>query len=97
MSALLARADRPRFRGQWNEIADTQKAAALDGLVAYGGRFSDFGDRLVHHVETCWIPNWEGRDLIRIPEYRGADRMILRTAQDSNAAARPQKVEWRRA
>ena len=96
MSALLARPDRPRFRGAWADIAAPDKAAALDGMVSYAGRFSDFGDRLVHHVEICWIPNWEGRDLVRLAAFDGPDRMTLRTIPDESGKSPLQVVEWER-
>jgi hypothetical protein len=93
MMVIVAGEGRPRFRGAWNAIPATDKAAALDRLIAYAGRYSDLGDRVVHHVEMCWIPNWEGRDLERLVIPVGERRIILRTP-----AERPpvQDLLWER-
>src|ERR1700745_3841206 len=60
MVALIGGSERPLFSGPWSAITDHAKAQNYDALVAYGGRFTAYEDRVVHHVEVCWIPNWEG-------------------------------------
>jgi hypothetical protein len=39
-----------------------EKARAMEGFVAYAGRYSFHGDRVVHHVELSLFPNWVGSD-----------------------------------
>lgn len=97
MSVLIGSARRPRFNGAWAAIAAEEKARALDGLVAYAGRYRYEPGRIVHEVEVCWIPNWQGRELVRIPTFLDDDRLLLRTP-DTGAAgrSRPQEVEWQR-
>jgi hypothetical protein len=46
------------------------------GLVAYAGRYSFHGDRVIHHVELSLFPNWVGTDQQRSVELSG-DRLIL--------------------
>lgn len=94
MSALLAGQSRPRFGGAWNMVPADIKAANLDGLVAYSGRFTVGPDRVTHHVDVCWIPNWEGRDLVRLVSFEGADRLVLRT--EPNPRQGTQQVVWER-
>lgn len=82
MSALIAGGDRKRFRGAWKDIPPREKADSFDALVAYAGRYSFSGDRVTHHVEVSWIPNWEGRDLVRDARFIGKDCLELRTVPD---------------
>ena len=95
MSALLAGQFRPRFRGAWDAVPADVKAANFDGLVAYSGRFTAGPDRVTHHVDLCWIPNWEGRDLVRLVSFDGDDRLVLRTEPRPDQAT--QEVVWERA
>jgi hypothetical protein len=48
----------------------------MRGLVAYAGRYSFYGDRVVHHVELSLFPNWVGSDQERSVELAG-DRLAL--------------------
>ena len=98
MQVLIGAPDRPRFRGEWAAIPDRDKAACLDRMVAYAGRFSTDGERVLHHVEVCWIPNWEGRDLTRLASFPQRDQLLLRTEPAVDGRARPmQEVRWQRA
>lgn len=91
MSVVFGAAERRVFRGAWNEVADGDKAANYDSIVAYAGRYTLHPDRVVHHVEVCWIPNWEGRDLIRYLTFLPEDRLLLRTPRER--FGRPQPVQ----
>jgi Lipocalin-like domain len=53
-----------------------EQARAMEGFVAYAGRYSFDGDRVVHHVELSLFPNWVGSDQQRWVELAG-DRLIL--------------------
>jgi hypothetical protein len=53
-----------------------EKARALEGFVAYAGRYSFYGDRVIHHVELSLFPNWVGSDQERWVELAG-DRLTL--------------------
>ena len=53
-----------------------EKARAVEGFVAYAGRYSFHGDRVIHHVELSLFPNWVGTDQQRSVELSG-DRLIL--------------------
>jgi hypothetical protein len=98
MSVLFASTARARFTGAWQDVTAQQKAANYDAMVAYSGRYTDFGDRVVHHVDVCWIPNWEGRDLERFITYLDGDRVLLRTPAMRFGRAQPvQDVIVRRA
>ena len=79
MSVLFASVHRKRFSGPWEAVSDRHKAENYDGMVAYAGRYTDHGDRVVHHVDVCWIPNWEGRDLERFLTFLPDGQVLLRT------------------
>ena len=97
MQVLIGSPDRPRFRGEWSAIPDRDKAACLDRMVAYSGRFTVAGDRVLHHVDVCWIPNWEGRDLVRLASFPDAEHLLLRTEAATDGRPRPkQEVLWER-
>lgn len=91
MSVLFAGAHRKPFSGPWDAVSDQHKAAHYDAMVAYAGRYTDHGDRVVHHVEVCWIPNWEGRDLERFLTYLPDGQVLLRTP--AMRFGRPQPVQ----
>ena len=98
MQVLIGALDRPRFRGEWSAIPASDKARCLDRMVAYSGRFTVGADRVLHHVDTCWIPNWEGRELVRLASFPTADRLLLRTEAAIDGRPRPmQEVLWERA
>ena len=98
MQVLIGALDRPRFRGEWDSIPAADKARCLDRMVAYAGRFSVAEDRVLHHVDMCWIPNWEGRDLVRLASFPAPDRLLLRTEPAPPGRPRPmQEVLWERA
>jgi hypothetical protein len=97
MSVVIGGGERPRFRGSWEEIAAGAKAAALDDLVAYGGTYSVAADRVTHHLTVCWIPNWEGRDLVRLVSFPEPGELLLETVPFAEGGPpREQRVLWRK-
>jgi len=94
MQVFMAARDRPRFRGAWSEIPDADKAACLDRMIAYAGRYSVDGDLVRHHVDLCWIPNWEKRDLVRRVSFPAADRLLLTTVPEVVGFGALQEVLW---
>ena len=48
----------------------------MEGFVAYTGRYSFHGDRVIHHLELSLFPNWVGSDQERWVELAGG-RLIL--------------------
>jgi hypothetical protein len=91
MSVLFASSQRTPFAGAWSAVTDRQKAEAFDGFVAYEGRYTDHGDRVVHHLETSWISNWQGRDLERFVTHLPGGKVCLSTP--SMRFGRPQPVQ----
>lgn len=97
MQVLIGGGSRPRLRGEWSEVPSQDKADCLDKLVAYSGSYTVEEGRVIHHVEVCWIPNWEGRKLIRQISFPQRGQLLLSTVADSSARPRPaQRVLWER-
>ena len=53
-----------------------EQARAVEGFVAYAGRYRFHGDRVIHHVELSLFRNWVGTDQQRWVELAG-DRLTL--------------------
>jgi hypothetical protein len=55
-----------------------ERAEAFATFLAYSGRYTVTGDKVVHHVELASIQNWVNTDQIRVVKYQG-DRITLIT------------------
>jgi Lipocalin-like domain len=76
-SVLISRAGRAGFAaGDLLGGTTQEQARAVEGVVAYAGRYTFHGDRVVHHVELSLFPNWVGSDQQRSVELAG-DRLTL--------------------
>jgi hypothetical protein len=76
-SVMISRAGRAAFAAD-DLLSGTaeEKARAAEGFVAYAGRYTFSGDRVVHHVEVSLFPNWVGSDQERSVELV-EDRLTL--------------------
>ncbi|WP_158258095.1 lipocalin-like domain-containing protein [Sphingopyxis lindanitolerans] len=98
MSAHLMRRDRLSLgsaRPALDRIAPDLLVATAAGYIGYAGRYTvdAVGGRVIHHVETAFLPDWIGTDMIR--EYRFADGILtLRPPAVGGAAS---VLRWRRA
>jgi hypothetical protein len=76
-SVTISRRDRAGFAaGDLLGGTTKEQARAVQGFVAYTGRYSFHGDRVIHHVELSLFPNWVGSDQQRWVELAG-DRLTL--------------------
>jgi hypothetical protein len=73
-----------------------EKARAMEGFVAYAGRYSFLGDRVIHHVELSLFPNWVGSDQERWVEL--AENRLTLSASPLLLAGRQQvpRLVWKR-
>ena len=55
-----------------------EKVSAAETYIAYCGRFVVEGDKVVHHIEVSFFPNWIGVRQERFYEFDG-DRLTLST------------------
>jgi hypothetical protein len=73
-----------------------ERAQAFSTLVAYAGRYTFSGDKVIHHVEVASIQNWVNQDQVRFLTWQG-DRIVLRTPPELRGGKR-QTIElvWER-
>jgi hypothetical protein len=62
----------------WVSAPAEERAEALVTMVAYAGRYTVSGDKVVHHVEVAAVQNWVGTDLVRTIVKLEAKRVTLR-------------------
>lgn len=80
MSAFLAPKERMNFEsGDIGGGSVEEKVAAADTFVGYCGRFEVLSDRVVHHVEVSFFPNWLGDRQERFFIFKD-NRLTLSTA-----------------
>ena len=79
MFVAFMHADRPSFATEDYFAASLEeRVAAMDTFLSYCGRYSIRGDRVIHHIEVCYFPNWVGMDQERIYAFEG-DKLTLST------------------
>lgn len=82
MMATVFRRERPvKDAPAWSE---GQRAALFDTMLAYVARYTIEGDRVIHHVERAWNPDWE-IDLTR-PFRLDGDRLSISGAPGRDPA-----------
>ncbi len=76
-SVTISRRRRERFAAD-DLLAGSveEKATAVEGFVAYAGRYSVEAGGVVHHVELSLFPNWVGTDQERAAEL-SAETLVL--------------------
>ena len=73
MMATVFRRDRPSSSDTgWTEA---EKARLFDDMLAYVASYTLEEDRVIHHVDGSWNPNWHG-DLARPFRLEG-DRLVI--------------------
>jgi len=74
MSVAMMAAKRLKFGAGEIVIAggtDEEKVAAADTYLSYCGKYEIQGEKVVHHIEVSFFPNWVGVDQERIFEFDG--------------------------
>jgi hypothetical protein len=73
-----------------------ERAQAFATFVAYAGRYSLDGDRLVYHVEVSSIQNWVGTDLTRIIRFQGKQLTTRTLATVKGGVQQVIELRWQR-
>ena len=80
--ATVLRRDRPAPKdGGWSEA---EKARLFDDMLAYVARWEIDGDRVLHHVDGSWNPNWDGT--LSRPFTLEGDRLTISGAPGTDPA-----------
>jgi hypothetical protein len=78
MTVLIANSGRKALSGDRISAPAEERAEAYSTFLAYSGRYSLKGDKVIHHVEISSIENWVNTDLVRTLRFE-AERIILTT------------------
>ncbi len=96
MSVIITSSDRkPLSVNDAAAAPREERAEAFATMVAYAGRYTFTGDKVVHHVEASSIPNDVGTDLVRSAKLDG-DRLTLRAPMQSGGEQVVAEVVWQR-
>ena len=83
MTAIISYGGRKRLSSSDSRSAPAEEQAeAFRTFVAYAGRYTLDGDKVIHHVEISSIQNWVDTDLIRSIKFEG-ERIALVTPPTS--------------
>jgi len=83
MTAMISYGGRKRLSPSDARSAPAEEQAeAFRTFVAYAGRYTLNGDKVIHHVEISSIQNWVDTDLIRSIRFEG-ERIVLLTPPTS--------------
>ena len=95
MFALLSKCDKAPV--DYPNTVDAKRIDAHKSMVAYTGLYDFYGDYVLHHVDICWIPDWEGADQRREVKLDG-DRLTLTTpyGRRPDGSMASFSLEWRR-
>ena len=79
MSGMISRADRSNLSVK-NEISmdESEKASISEGFIGYSGKYEILDNKIIHHVEMSFIPNWIGKPLDRFYSFENDD-LVLKT------------------
>jgi hypothetical protein len=69
-----------------------ERAQAFATFLAYAGRYTVTGDKVIHHVEAASIQNWVNGDQVRFFRLEG-DRLTIRTPSDYSFGGQNQPFE----
>ena len=73
-----------------------ERAEAFTTFLAYAGKYTLAGDKIIHHVEISSLQNLVGTDLVRFIKFQG-DRIILVTPPKSvNEKTQTHELVWER-
>ena len=64
---------------------EAETAAVFRGMMAYAGRYTVEGDRIVTEVDAAWHPAWEDTRQVRFVDLDG-DRLTLTTEVQGHPA-----------
>ena len=80
MMAIITNDGRKFLSGGADTSPVEEMAAAFATLIAYAGRYTVEGDKVIHHLDAAWVPNVVNRDLVRFIVKVEENRLTLRAA-----------------
>jgi hypothetical protein len=68
-----------------------ERARVAEGVVAYAGHYEVKGDKVYHHIDVSFFPNWVGRANVRTPTFDG-NLLTLTTEADEKGGV--MRIYW---
>jgi Lipocalin-like domain len=96
MSLLITHEGRPKLSGDRLDSPAEERAKAFSTMVAYAGRYSLEGNRLIHHVEAASSQNWVGTDLPRVVSFNGNRLKLEAPLQERHGVVQRFEQVWER-
>lgn len=98
MFVHIMRGDRTRLStGALFGGGEAERAAAFASHVAYSGRWEVRGGAMVHKLEVCSVPNWQGSEQHRAFEFPDRNTLQLSAPMEFGGREWMARVTWRRA
>lgn len=95
MSVILGRSGRKPLAGDRFSASEAERAAAFSDSLAYAGRYTFDGAKVVHHVEIATLQNYAGTDQVRLAKLEG-NRLTLRATVPMAGEQRTSELVWER-
>lgn len=92
---ILSRSDRKPLDGDRFTASQASRAEAFSTSLAYAGKFTFEGDRVVHHIEISTLPYYVGTDQVRFAKFEG-DRLTLSAMLAMGGEQRHSELVWQR-
>ena len=97
MTAMISYGGRKRLSSSDARSAPAEEQAeAFRTFVAYAGRYTLNGDKVIHHVEISSIQNWVDTDLIRSIRFEGERIVLLTPATSVGGKIQTFELIWQR-
>jgi hypothetical protein len=73
-----------------------EQAEAFKTFLAYAGRYTLNGDKVIHHIEVSSIQNYVDRDLIRTVKFEGNRITLITPPTPVNGKIQTVELVWQR-
>jgi hypothetical protein len=73
-----------------------EQADAFKTFLAYAGRYTLNGDKVIHHVEISSIQNYVDRDLVRTVKFQGDQIVLVTPPTRVNGKIQTLELTWQR-
>jgi hypothetical protein len=73
-----------------------EQAEAFRTFLAYAGRYTLSGDKVIHHIEISSIQNYVGKDLVRSVKFQGDQIILVTPPTPVNGKIQSLELIWQR-
>lgn len=95
MAVLISKKDRKNVSTEdITNIPEIEKSQLVDGFLGYTGKYEVLTDRIVHHVELSFIPNWIGRSLERFHQLKEGCLILETPAEEIDGSILISRLTW---